>query len=68
MERARLHSRHDILVTTILAVTHEMAFAREVADRLVFMDADEIVEVVTPDTFLDNPETDRTKLFQEQLP
>lgn len=53
---------------TLLVVTHEIAFAREVADRLVFMDAGEIVEVTTPDTFFDNPETDRAKLFQKQLP
>lgn len=46
----------------------QIAFAREVADRLVFMDAGEIVEVATPDAFFDNPETDRTKLFLEQLP
>ena len=50
---------------TLLAVTYEIAFAREVADRLVFMNAGEIVEVVTPDTFLDNTETDRTKLVSE---
>ena len=52
---------------TLLVVTHEMGFAREVADRLVFMDAGEIVEVATPDTFFDNPETDRAKLFLEQI-
>ena len=52
---------------TLLVVTHEMGFAREVADRLVFMDAGEIVEVATPDTFFDNPRTDRAKLFLEQI-
>ena len=52
---------------TLLVVTHEMGFAREVADRLVFMDAGEIVEVATPATFFDNPETDRAKLFLEQI-
>ena len=52
----------------LLAVTHEMAFARAVVDRLVFMDTGEIVEVTTPDMFFDNPETDRSKLFLEQVP
>ena len=52
---------------TLLVVTHEMGFAREVADRLVFMDEGEIVEVATPNTFFDNPETDRAKLFLEQI-
>ncbi|MXZ43146.1 MAG: hypothetical protein F4Z18_15660 [Caldilineaceae bacterium SB0666_bin_21] len=50
----------------LLAATHEMGFAREVADRLVFMNADEIVEVATPATFFGNSETERVKLFQEQ--
>ena len=52
---------------TLLVVTYEMAFAREMANRLVFMNAGEIVEVVTPDTFFDNPETDRTQLFQNSF-
>ena len=44
--------------------THEMAFACEVADRLVFMDADEIVEVAGVATFFGIPETERAQLFQ----
>lgn len=41
----------------LLTTTHEMRFAREVADRLVFMDADEVVEIATPATFFENSET-----------
>ncbi len=52
---------------TLLVVTHEMGFAREVADRLVFMDAGEIVEVGTSQEFFDNPTAERTKLFLEQI-
>lgn len=52
---------------TILAVTHEMGFAREVADRVIFMDAGQIVEVNTPEDFFTNPKNDRTKLFLSQI-
>ena len=52
---------------TIVAVTHEMGFAREVAQRVVFMDFGEIVEVNTPDEFFDNPQEDRAKLFLSQI-
>ena len=52
---------------TLIVVTHEMGFAREVADRLVFMDAGEIVEVGTSEEFFDNPKAERTKLFLEQI-
>ncbi len=52
---------------TLIVVTHEMGFAREVADRLVFMDAGEIVEVGTSKEFFDNPKAERTKLFLEQI-
>ena len=52
---------------TLLVVTHEMGFAREVADRLVFMDAGEIVEIGTPHEFFTQPKTERTKLFLEQI-
>ncbi|MCB9419100.1 MAG: amino acid ABC transporter ATP-binding protein [Ardenticatenaceae bacterium] len=52
---------------TILAVTHEMGFAREVADRIIFMDAGEIVEENTPEEFYTNPKNDRTKLFLNQI-
>lgn len=50
----------------LLTATREMEFAREVADRPVFMDAGEIVEVATPATFFENSETKRAKLFQKQ--
>lgn len=52
---------------TILAVTHEMGFAREVADRVIFMDAGQIVEINTPEDFFTNPKNDRTKLFLSQI-
>ncbi|MEZ4517433.1 MAG: amino acid ABC transporter ATP-binding protein [Chloroflexota bacterium] len=52
---------------TILAVTHEMGFARTVADRVVFMDAGQIVEENTPEAFFANPEHERTKLFLSQI-
>jgi general L-amino acid transport system ATP-binding protein len=52
---------------TILAVTHEMGFAREVAHRIIFMDAGMIVEENTPEEFYNNPKNDRTKLFLSQI-
>ena len=52
---------------TILAVTHEMGFARGVADRIVFMDYGEILEADAPDEFFDNPKNDRLKLFLSQI-
>jgi general L-amino acid transport system ATP-binding protein len=52
---------------TMLVVTHEMGFARGVADRIVFMDSGEIVEIGTPETFFTNPQHDRTKLFLTQI-
>ncbi|MEJ2746446.1 MAG: amino acid ABC transporter ATP-binding protein [Anaerolineae bacterium] len=52
---------------TILAVTHEMGFAREVAHRVIFMDAGQIVEQNTPTNFFANPKEDRTKLFLSQI-
>ena len=52
---------------TMLVVTHEMGFARGVADRIVFMDSGEIVEIGTPDTFYTNPQHERTKLFLTQI-
>ncbi len=52
---------------TMVVVTHEMGFAREVADQVVFMDEGAIVEVASPDIFFDNPKHDRTKLFLEQI-
>ena len=52
---------------TILAVTHEMGFAREVADRVIFMDAGQIIEQNTPQLFFTNPQNDRTKQFLAQI-
>ncbi|MEN2505995.1 amino acid ABC transporter ATP-binding protein [Stutzerimonas stutzeri] len=52
---------------TMLCVTHEMGFARTVADRVIFMDKGEIVEEADPDTFFTNPVNDRTKLFLSQI-
>jgi general L-amino acid transport system ATP-binding protein len=52
---------------TMLVVTHEMGFAKQVADRIVFMDEGEIVEVAAPDTFFNNPESDRTQQFLSQI-
>ena len=52
---------------TMVVVTHEMGFAREVAQRVVFMDAGEIVEIGTPEHFFTNPQHDRTKLFLQQI-
>ncbi|MEM8620229.1 MAG: amino acid ABC transporter ATP-binding protein [Actinomycetota bacterium] len=52
---------------TMIVVTHEMGFAREVADRVVFMADGQIVEVGTPEHFFTNPQEDRTKLFLAQI-
>jgi polar amino acid transport system ATP-binding protein len=52
---------------TMVVVTHEMGFAREVADRVIFMDAGAIVEEGTPEHFFVNPTHDRTKLFLSQI-
>jgi general L-amino acid transport system ATP-binding protein len=52
---------------TMLVVTHEMGFAREVADRIVFMDAGQIIEANTPVNFFANPQHARTKLFLSQI-
>jgi len=52
---------------TMLVVTHEMEFARKVADRIVFMDFGQIVEVQPPEGFFNNPRSDRTKLFLSQI-
>lgn len=63
----------DVMVTlakegmTMAVVTHEMGFAREVADRVVFMDHGGIIEEGTPEHFFTNPEHDRTKLFLSQI-
>ena len=52
---------------TMLCVTHEMGFARKVADRVIFMDHGEIIEENVPDAFFDNPQNERTKLFLSQI-
>ncbi len=52
---------------TMIVVTHEMGFAKEVADRVIFMDFGKIVEVGTPEHFFTNPTHDRTKLFLSQI-
>ena len=52
---------------TMICVTHEVGFAREVADRVVFMDGGMIVEIATPDEFFNNPQEARTKQFLSQI-
>jgi len=52
---------------TMICVTHEMGFARKVADRVIFMDAGQIVEENTPAEFFDNPKNERTQLFLSQI-
>jgi len=52
---------------TMLCVTHEMAFARQVANRVIFMDQGQIVEENEPKEFFSNPKSPRTKLFLEQI-
>ena len=51
----------------MLCVTHEMGFARKVANRVIFMDQGQIVEQNTPDEFFDHPQHERTKLFLSQI-
>ena len=52
---------------TMLVVTHEMGFARQVAHRIIFMDDGQIVEQNEPEKFFNNPQSDRTKLFLSQI-
>jgi general L-amino acid transport system ATP-binding protein len=52
---------------TMLCVTHEMGFARQVADRVIFMDAGQIVEMNRPEEFFSNPQHERTRLFLSQI-
>ena len=52
---------------TMLCVTHEMGFARRVANRVIFMDGGEIIEQNEPEEFFNNPQSDRTKLFLSQI-
>ena len=63
----------DVMVTlaeegmTMLCVTHEMGFARKVADRVIFMDGGEIIEQNEPEPFFNNPQNERTQLFLSQI-
>jgi general L-amino acid transport system ATP-binding protein len=52
---------------TMLCVTHEMSFARKVANRVIFMDRGEIIEQNKPDAFFDHPQNERTRLFLSQI-
>ena len=52
---------------TMLVVTHEMGFAKEVADSIIFMDEGQIVENKNPTDFFENPESERTKTFLSQI-
>lgn len=52
---------------TMLVVTHEMGFARKVADRVIFMDKGEIVEIGEPESFFANPQNERTRIFLGQI-
>jgi general L-amino acid transport system ATP-binding protein len=52
---------------TMLCVTHEMGFARTVANRVLFLDKGEVVEEADPETFFNNPQNERTKLFLSQI-
>ncbi|MBT3766662.1 MAG: amino acid ABC transporter ATP-binding protein [Rhodospirillaceae bacterium] len=52
---------------TMIVVTHEMGFAKQVADCVVFMDEGEIIESATPATFFENPESERTQAFLSQI-
>jgi general L-amino acid transport system ATP-binding protein len=52
---------------TMVCVTHEMGFAREVANRIMFFDHGQIIEEATPEDFYNNPKSDRAKLFLSQI-
>ena len=52
---------------TMICVTHEMGFAKQVADRVIFMDGGEIIEENEPEEFFNNPQNERTKLFLSQI-
>ena len=62
----------DVMMTlaeecmTMICITHEMGFARKVSDRVIFMDAAEIVEGNEPEAFFSNPQHDRTRNFLDQ--
>jgi general L-amino acid transport system ATP-binding protein len=52
---------------TMLVVSHEMGFARQVSDRIIFMDDGQIVEINEPKSFFDSPQHERTRLFLQQV-
>jgi ABC-type polar amino acid transport system ATPase subunit len=52
---------------TMAVVTHEMGFARQVADRVIFMDQGQIIEEAPPAQFFENPTSDRTRTFLRQI-
>ena len=52
---------------TMVCVTHEMGFARQVADRVIFMDRGQVVESAPPEEFFQNPQQERTRLFLSQI-
>jgi len=52
---------------TMICVTHEMGFARQVANRVIFMDQGQVVEQNEPNEFFDNPKNERTQLFLSQI-
>jgi general L-amino acid transport system ATP-binding protein len=52
---------------TMICVTHEMGFARQVANRVIFMDQGQIIEQNEPEQFFSNPQHERTKLFLSQI-
>jgi general L-amino acid transport system ATP-binding protein len=52
---------------TMICVTHEMGFARKVADRVIFMDGGEVIEEAPPATFFENPKSERTQRFLQQI-
>ena len=70
---AELHGLLDVMVElagqgiTMLCVTHEMAFAKAVANRVIFMDQGQIVEENSPHEFFNNPRSDRTKDFLSKI-
>jgi general L-amino acid transport system ATP-binding protein len=57
----------EVLDTTMIVVTHEMGFARQVANRVVFMDAGQIIEINEPGEFFDHPKHERTRMFLSQI-
>ena len=52
---------------TMLCVTHEMGFAKTVADRVIFMDQGQIIEQAPPEQFFNHPQSERTQLFLSQI-